>query len=494
MDKRTLAALVIVIGLAGCKLGPDYRPPELELPSSFSPGKDGEAHEAALARWWREFRDPVLDRLVGRAAGANHDLRITLARVRQARAQRRIERAAGLPAIDASGRYQQSRQSENVGFGGGPGISGGGSGTPGGFEPGEEEEFWQAGFDASWEIDLFGGVRRAVEAAGAEVGAREEDARDVLVSLLAELARAYIELRAAQRQWTLTQDGIRSQEDTLALTRARFQAGVTGELDVAQAEAQVASTRASLPPLEAEAERAMHRLAVLTGLAPRALVDELRAEAPIPAPPSELALGLPSQLLRRRPDVRRAERSLHAATARIGAAKADLLPRLTLTGAFGFESDKLSNLGRWDSRVWSWGPRLRWPIFAAGSIAANIEVQNARQEEALQAYERAVLIALEDVENAVVNHQKERRRLDDLVAAVAASRRALAMARELYTKGLIDFLNVLQAERSVLDLEVRLAQSQSQLASAAVALYKALGGGWEMPVDTTSSNAATSPG
>jgi NodT family efflux transporter outer membrane factor (OMF) lipoprotein len=342
-----------------------------------------------------------------------------------------------------------------------------------------DSDLFQIGFDARWELDLFGGVRRAVEAAEADIDTALAEHQAVLVTLLGEVARNYLELRGAQAQLAITRDNLAAQQDTLDLSRIRFQAGLSSDLDVARAEAQVATTAAQIPTLERQTRQAIHRLGVLLGQGPGTLMAALSSTAPVPPPPPEVAVGLPAALLQRRSDIRRAERALAAATARIGVATADLYPRLALTGMLGLQSMQLSDLSQTASQFWAFGPSIRWPLFDAGRIRANIRVHDARQEQALIRYEQTVLTALEEVENALVAYRQEQVRQRSLAAAMAAHRRAVTLANELYTKGLSDFLTVLEAQRSLLAAESQLVQSNAALASHVVALYKALGGGWE---------------
>jgi NodT family efflux transporter outer membrane factor (OMF) lipoprotein len=342
-----------------------------------------------------------------------------------------------------------------------------------------ERDLFKTGFDASWEIDLFGGVRRSVEAGDANIDASVENRRDTLVTLLGDVAKNYIDLRGFQHRLAVAQSNLKSQQESLELTKVRFQAGLASDFDVARAEAQVNTTAAQIPTLESSLKQAAYRLDLLLGLEPGALSMELSNDAPIPALPPEVLMGLPSELLRRRPDIRRAERQLAAATAQMGAATADLFPRFSLTGSGGLQSFSASDWFTSGSRFWSVGPAVRWPIFDAGRIRANIEVRNAQQEQALRQYEKAVLSALQEVENSLVNYSKEQARYQSLVEAVAANRRAVEMANELYVRGLSDFLNVLDAQRSLLSSENDLAQSEATMASNLVSLYKALGGGWE---------------
>jgi NodT family efflux transporter outer membrane factor (OMF) lipoprotein len=444
------------------------------VPAKWSEASDdqGVGRSVELSRWWTTFQDPVLDSLVDRAVRSNLDLRVAEVRIQEARAARGVRAADEWPQVDVSSSYSRSRRSDAV-----PPFNS--SGLPDNLFGNRTQDLYQAGFDARWELDVFGGVRRDIEAATAEIAAVEENRRDVLITLLAEVARNYVELRGFQRQLAITNENLAVQRETLELTRVRFQAGLASDLDVARAEAQVATTQSQIPTLERSAKQAIHRLGVLLGQEPGALLSELSPEAPIPPTPPEVPVGLPSDLLRRRPDVRRAERELAAATARIGVAKADLFPRFSLTGSFGRRSDQFSDLSQGASLFWGIGPSVRWPIFTAGRILANIRVQNARQEQALALYEKAVLTSLEDVENALVAYSREQARRASLAEAVAANRRAVELANTLYFSGLEDFLAVLDAQRSLYASQDQLVQSERALVVNLIALYKALGGGWE---------------
>jgi multidrug efflux system outer membrane protein len=478
---RLGAGVLLLVELMGCAVGPNYQMPDMRTPAMWSEAPQNGVTTQPLqrTRWWRTFNDPVLDALVERAVRANIDLRQAEARVREARALRGVAAADFWPTSNVSGSYARSRRSENASAAQVGPLNG--SPTLGGGVPSGELEqgLFQSGFDARWEIDLFGGVRRSIEAADADLAASVEDLRGVLVTLLAEVARNYVEVRGFQRRVDIAQDNIRSQQDTLELTRARFDAGLTSELDVAQAASQLATTQAQVPTLETAVRQGIHRLSVLLGLAPGALLPELSQEAPVPPAPPGVPVGLPSDLLRRRPDVRRAERQVAAATARIGVAVADLFPRLALTGSLGLQSNLLADLPLGSSRFWSVGPTLTWPIFDAGRVRANIQVQGAREEQRLAQYEQAVLTALEEVENALVAYSRELVRRDKLAGAVEANQRAVELANELYTRGLGDFLNVLESQRSLFASQSDLVQSEAAVSANVVALYKALGGGWE---------------
>jgi outer membrane protein, multidrug efflux system len=429
-------ALPLVL-LASCSVGPDYAPPETAAPAAWTRAgekEDGkiDAGAADLSRWWALFKDPVLESLVARAVEGSPDLRIAAARVREARGAAGIARGALLPEIEVDASYARTKTSGNV------------------FTfPGADlhQSRYRGFFDASWEIDLFGGLRREVEAAGADAQASEEDRRAVLVTLRAETARVYVDFRGAQRRRAVLRRQVAAAADRLALLQARLEAGVATTLDVAREEALLRATEAQVPPIEADVARDVHRLGVLLGRDPGALVAELAAEAPIPVPPARIVVGLPAALLARRPDVRRAERELAAATARIGVARAEFFPKISLSGAFGLESLRASDFFESGSRAWSLGPAIRWPIFAAGRLRAQVDVAEARQARALAAFEGTVLAALEEVENALVGYLREGERRRSLEAAVAAGLRALALSEDLQKQGLASFLDVLTAQR-----------------------------------------------
>ena len=392
------------------------------------------------------------------------------------------------PTLDASAGYTAQRISGNTTIGslassfGGAGASAGAAdppsaGLPSGFPL--ESSLYQVGFDASWELDVFGGKRRALEAASADVAAGQEARRDTLVSLLAEVARNYVELRGFQQRLGVARQTVQAQQQVVEITRQRFHGAIAGELDVAQAAALLASTQSQVPPLESSVKQTIHQLSVLLGRPPEALTDELSDPAAVPARPPTVPLGLPSDLLRRRPDVRRAERQLAEATAQIGVQVAELFPKFSLTGAAGLQSSTTAKLFTFDSRNWSVGPTVSWRIFDAGRIRANIRLQNARQEEALAVYEKTVLIALQDVENALVAYAREQDRYRLIEAEVQSDRQALKIANDLYGQGLGGFLDVLDSERSIYQAQDQLVQSDQALAANLIALYKALGGGWE---------------
>jgi NodT family efflux transporter outer membrane factor (OMF) lipoprotein len=352
---------------------------------------------------------------------------------------------------------------------------------------------FQAGLDAAWELDIFGGVRRSVEAADAEVRFAVEDSRDALITLVSEVALNYVELRGFQQEIVIARSNLAAQQQTAELTRKRFQGGLVGALDVANADAQVATTASQIPVLETSSQQAIYNLSVLLGLEPAALLAELSSASSIPANPPEVPMGIPSDLLRRRPDIRRAEAQIHSATARIGVATADLFPKFSLTGSLNFQNDQLHGLINSENRFWTVGPAVDWQIFSAGRVSSNIELQKALHQESVLAYQKTVLTALQDVQNALVAYAKEHERRKSLVDAVTANRKAVELATQLYTQGQTDFLNVLDAQRSLFVSEDSLVQSTRNLSTDLVALYKALGGGWEKGEAETAENHYSYP-
>jgi outer membrane protein, multidrug efflux system len=472
--------------LAGCKVGPNYHPPQAAVPAQWaSPLAGGETNQpAAKAEWWKAFHDPELDSLIARSVRSNLDLHAAAARVREARAARGVAAAGLWPSVNASGSYANQRVSPN-----GPILE------PLSLPPNFPfvNDVYQAGFDAAWELDVFGGTRRAVEAANADITGAEYGRRNVLLSLLSEVARNYMQARGFQRRLVIARLNIRAQRDVLTLTQDRLRAGLSSQLDVEQASALLASTEAQVPVLETGFKASAYHLGVLLGQPPGAVLEELAAETPIPASPPEVPVGLPSDLLLRRPDIRQAERALAAATARIGVAVADLFPKFSLTGNVGVQSVSPGTWFTSESGFWSAGPTVQWRIFDAGRIRSNIRVQNARQEQALAHYEQTVLVSFEDVENALTAYAKEQIRRQSLAAAAHANQEALEISRQNYRSGLADFLNVLESERSLYQTQDALVQSELAVSLNVVALYKALGGGWENGSHEVAKAASSPP-
>ncbi|HTB64263.1 MAG TPA: efflux transporter outer membrane subunit [Opitutales bacterium] len=461
------------LALGGCAVGPDYHAPAINAAAQWSePLAGGEvASPQADAAWWKNFHDSELDSLINRAVAANLDLKIAEARLREARAALGVADADFGPSLDASASATREKESEHQPVLGSLSIP---PSVP------FTNNVYQVGFDASWEIDVFGGARRESEAANADLAAAEYNRRGALLSLLGEVARNYVETRSYQRRLVIVRENIAAQSDALTLSKDRAAKGLTSDLDSTQATALLATTQAEVPTLESELEASIHRLGVLLAQPPGALRDELAQDAPIPASPAEVPVGLPSELLLRRPDVRQAERELAAQTARIGVATADLFPKFFLTGTAGWESINTGDLFSSGSKIWSIAPSVQWQIFDSGRIRANIHVQDARQEEALARYEQTVLIAFEEVENALVSYANEQVRHQSLAQAVAANQDALHLANQRYTNGLASFLDVVDAERALYETQDQLVQSDRTVAVDLIALNKALGGGWEV--------------
>jgi len=476
MTRRVIVLVAVAVGAAGCMVGPDYHRPDVAAPGSFGElaptappkGRSDAVAGGAPTAWWTSFDDRLLTSLIERTVEENLTLKQAEARVREARASRRITAGDLWPQVGASGSYAREHSSKN-----GTSLSFGG----------KTINFFQAGFDANWEVDVFGGIRRSVEAAEATVEAAIEDRNAVLVSLMAEVGFDYVTYRSLQQRVALANQNLAAQQGTLDLTRRLFNAGLAPELDVQRAAAQVATTASAIPLLQQQAAQAMHALGILIGQPPMTLRQELEAVGPIPKPPGQVAVGLPSELLLRRPDVARSERQLAAQTAAIGVATRDLFPRFFITGVADLQSIRASDFFDWESRALSIGPSVTWPVFTGGKIRGNIELQTAAQQELLAAYQAVVLQAFQDVEDALVafsNEQATRAQLED---AVRANQRAAELARNLYAQGLTDFLTVLVAEESVFTSQDDLAQTERDVALQLVALYKAVGGGWEMAAD-----------
>jgi multidrug efflux system outer membrane protein len=465
-----LAGLGLLI--AGCRVGPDYVAPKPSVPASFAeasgdtrPGSEGPFIDDA---WWRSFADTTLDTLIEQALKSAPDLAEAQARVREARALQGIAGAGRYPSADATGEYARNLGSDNVPTGV----------PPGGLGPGIHSNLWQAGFDASWEIDIFGGIRRNIEAADASYQAAAEDRADVTLTLLAEVARDYIDLRGAQRRIEVARENLAIEQDLLALTHSLLTAGLAPQQDLLRAEAQVRDIQAAIPTFETDERAAAYRIAALIDRPFAEVSAELSAPRPIPQSGSLVPVGLPSDLLKRRPDVRAAERRIAAANARIGAAQADLYPHFSLTGVAGLESLSFSTFGNASSGYYQIGPGVTWRIFDAGKIRFQVQAESARTAAATAAYERSVLNAFRDVETALVSYANTKVRRDELAAESAADAQATDIAKLLYQRGVESFLPVLDAERSLYAADDALAQSERDSALALIALYKSLGGGW----------------
>jgi len=466
---KLLRGTVLIVFLCGLGTAGRSQTPATSSPAWATTSARGTvSQQPPTPEWWTSFRDEELAQLIERAVASNLDLKLAAARVEEARAVRGIEKSALYPSVAAG--TSVTRQRERV-----PVVTSSGSSA---FRALELSNF-QIGFDSSWELDVFGRIRNEVKAATNDFRAAEEDRRDVLVILLGDLATTYADLRGFQLRLQIAEENIRSQKDTVALTQARAKAGLATDLDVERAIAQQETTSAVVPSLQAAIASSIYRLSVLLGAEPGALRTELEASAPVPPVPPEVPVGLPSDLLKRRPDVRRAEIEIAAAAARVKGAKAEYFPRFTLLGTAGRQATQLHDLSLSLGNFFFVGPAITLPIFTGGRIRSNIALQNARLTQAQLGYRSTVLVALQETEDALVNYSFEQERRDHLQEAVARSQTAVQLSRERYRSGLADFLTVLDAERQLYNSEDLLAQSQIAVTTNLIALYKALGGGWE---------------
>ncbi len=464
-------ALVLVAALAavaGCAVGPDYHRPRTPLDAQFAnAGEPGLAAGDPAERYWTAFGDAQLTQLIEDALTRNLDLKTATANLQAARAARRLAGFDQFPTVDIAGGYAKVLESQQQL----PGYS---------FEQ-REFDTAQGGFDGLWELDLFGRVRRNVEAARADVGASEATLRDARVSVIAEVARDYFILRGLQDQIALTRRNADYQLSSVTITRNRLQVGRGNELDTARAEAEWQTTLATIPTLESSIATTMYRLGVLTGRPPTALIEQLAPAAAMPALPAFSLIGTPERMLRRRPDVRVAERQLAAATARVGVAMGDLFPKVTLVGEVGYSAAKFGEFGSSEARFFQAGPSISWAAFDLGRVLARVGSARAQTDAALARYQAAVLNALEDTEGTMITYGRSQARRDALQVAAAASIKAADLAQKRFQGGLIDFLEVLDAERTALSAELLLSQSRTDAATSLIAVYKALGAGWAVP-------------
>ena len=471
-----LFAFATALSLLGCTAGPDYVPAETALPQAWhsilQEGLTDQTPEPeTLASWWTTLNDAALDSLIERAVSGNLDVKVAQSRVRQARAARGITKAGALPTVNLSGSDRWTR-------------SGGGEGT------GRTTELHSAAFDAGWELDVFGGTRRSIEASEADLQTNEAGLHDTMVTLLSEVALNYVELRVYQAQLAAVQASLAAQEETYQLTEWQYQAQVSDELAVHQARYNLENTRSQIPDLQTALDGSMNRIAVLLGQQPGRLHDELSEPKPIPICSEQIAVGVPGDTLRQRPDVRQAERQVAAQTARIGVAEADRYPRFSLAGTIGGQA--LSLISGTSSSIGG-GPQVTWAVFDGGAIRQNIEQQSALQQQYLFQYEAAILNAQEEAENAIASYVNEHEKRRSLETATEAARNAATLARYEYEAGMTDFSNVLDAQRSLLSFENQLAQSEGTVTSSLIRLYKALGGGWTAATFTDSPSDTETP-
>ncbi len=496
-------SVLLALALSGCNVGPDWHAPHFFSPASWFASRpkppatvlvSEPVPEPVDPNWWKLFHDAELTSLEQRVAAANLNVRINTIRLAESRSQRQITGADQFPTLQTDGSYTREKPSQKgvlslFSAGGGTsfgsqgsqanGLTGSQGGIPNFSGIGQPFNLWQYGFDASWELDLWGRVRREVEGADASVEASADARRNALLSVVAEVARDYLQLRGIQTQLRIANDNIATAQQSLDLTRARYIGGLTTELDVANAATQLSSNQAQVPQLEQQEAQQINALSFLLGEAPNALRAELETPQAVPPVPPRVPIGLPSELARRRPDIRQAEAQLHSATADIGVAVADFYPKITLDGSVGLQALKFKDLGNWAARQYGLGPTITLPIFEGGRLRATLELRRVEQQEAALNYQQTVLQAWHDVDNALTAYAAEQHRRDALANAVSESRRALFLAQERYRQGVADFLNVLDAERAVLQAEQALADSTTTVSQNLVQLYKALGGGWE---------------
>jgi NodT family efflux transporter outer membrane factor (OMF) lipoprotein len=478
---KTIPAFFLIISWGCATVGPDYVPPEKKLPEKFNtkleavkidPPKSEEDKtkeppipvkritQEMLGDWWETLEDPTLSQIIKRAVKGNLDLKLAQSRIREERARRGIAKAGRFPTVDATGSTTRQQTSKESGLG-------------------QTNNLHSTGFDASWEVDLFGGIQRSIESAEATVAARQEELNDTLVTLVAEAALNYVEIRTFQSRLKAAEKNLKSQEDTLQIVKDRLASGLTTSLTLEQANYNLESTKSEIPTLKIGIEQGKNGLAVLLGEFPGGLKQELDSYKAVPVLPIEVAIGVPADLLRRRPDIRRTERELAAQTARVGVATADLYPKLTLFGSVGLESLSAASLFTGPAAAFSIGPKITWNVFDAGRIRQNIEIEDEKQEQSLIQYELSVLTAVKDVENALIDYAQEQVRRKSLIKTSQAANRAVELARELYAAGLSDFLGVLEAERSLFQFQDQLAASEGSVVSNLIRLYKSLGGGWK---------------
>jgi NodT family efflux transporter outer membrane factor (OMF) lipoprotein len=492
------AAVVAVLGVA-CTVGPHFAPPQEPVPDHYVGAGTGAGTDAGTGAgtgaapradeatdpdsfWWQQFHDPVLDRLEQEAVAGNLDLKTAYLRIVESRMQVLSARAQGLPSLNASASFEREQLGlagilKSQGISTGPSTSASTQQLISGLEA--PVNIYQLGFDASWELDLFGKVRRNVEGAEAQSAGQIESRNDLLVSLAAEVAQTYFQLRAGQMQRQITQDLIAAQRDDVSLVESRFQHGLAGEADLASARGQLASLQSQLPPHEQAIATAKHALAVLTGRQPEALDAEFGEPGELPSLPATVPVGLPSTLARRRPDIRQAEDTLHAATAQIGVSVASFFPDVSLSGSYGLRNTGTRYLFDWSSNFYTYGPKISIPIFQGGSLVANVRLARAQAAEAAFNYRKTVLLALQDVEDGLTSLQTDAARCAALRETVSADQRAVDVDLNAYTHGILSYLNVLTAQIQAVQAREQLADALLTQSTDLVKLYKALGGGWE---------------
>jgi NodT family efflux transporter outer membrane factor (OMF) lipoprotein len=478
-----LAAWMAACSLAGCKVGPDFSTPQEPVPSHYAGAVDERVSDADPdSQWWRQFDDPALEQLEAQAAAGNLDLKAAFLRIVEARTQVQLARAQGLPSLNGMASYNRDQlglagilKSQHVDVG--PTASPTEQGLISSLE--SPVNIYQLGFDASWELDLFGKVRRAVEGADANRLSVIEARNDILVSLEAEVAQEYFQLRAAQMLRRITLDLIAAQHDVYELTLNRQQHGLAGDADVEAARAQWSTLQSQLPPYEQTIAASKHALAVLTGQTPEAMDAQFGDHGELPPLPRTVPVGLPASLARRRPDIRESEAALHAATAQVGVQVASLFPDISLTGSYGLRNLSTGYLFDWDSRFYTIGSTVSVPIFHGGALVANVRLSRAQAAEAALQYRKTVLNALQEVEDGLSNLRQDALRTNALHEAVAADQKALDVDVSAYRHGLITYISVLTVQIQAAQAQQQFAQAELAQSTDMVKLFKALGGGWE---------------
>jgi len=480
MRVRAAWALIATSVLTACKVGPNFTEPKEPVPDHYAEAVGAQVSDSnPQSFWWQEFHDPQLDRLEAQTAAGNLDLRAAFLRIVEARSQVQLARSQGLPSLEGTASYNHEQlglagilKSQHVTL-----TSPTEQALIGSLE--KPVNIYQLGFDASWELDFFGKVRRAVESADASSEAAVESRNDLLVSLQAEVAETYFQLRAAQMLHKITAEQIAAQRDVLELTQSRHKHGLAGEEDVDTAAAQLSTLQSELPPYDQTIAASRHALAVLTGQAPETLDAEFGDSGELPALPQVVPVGLPSTLARRRPDIKESEASLHAATAQVGVSVASLFPDISLSGTFGLRNLSTGYLFDWDSKFFTAGPTVSVPIFHGGALVANVRLSRAQAAEAALQYRKTVLGALQEVEDGLSNLREDAARTASLKDAVASDQKALAVDVDAYQHGLITYISVLTVQIQTVQAQQQLAQAVLAQSTDLVKLYKALGGGWQ---------------
>ncbi|MCE9597446.1 MAG: efflux transporter outer membrane subunit [Spirochaetia bacterium] len=449
----------------GCAVGPDYNRSNPQTPTAWRGAQQSgiSVNGGDISAWWKEFKDPLLSSMIEKALTSSPDIRLAIAKIREARASRGVVATGLWPSLDANGTYTRSH-------------SPAATASSGSVKTASNQ--FKAGLETSWELDIWGRLRRNVEASDAEIDASIEDARGVQVTLVADIATAYANYRGFQRQLEIARRNLETQTKTTEIIEKRYKAGYTNGLDISNAEAQVASTRSQIPQIESALVNASNSLSLLIGKDAGPLMESLATEPAATVLPPDVPIGLPSDLLQRRPDIRRSEAQIHAATARVGVAKGDYFPKFALTGSAGYTSSDYKRIGHPQNMFWSFGPSISMPLFDIAKIRWNVEASEAIQDQALIGYEKTVLVAFGEVETSLVAYANEKEHQKYLQIAVEKNRRAVELANKLYLAGKADFLTLGSAQTALHSAETSLAASERDLMIDLVALYKALGGGW----------------